>query len=58
MMLTEIAKSAPQGNVMSEVAKAQGAFAANVPVPAMCGELTAAASMPMAPAPSPFKVKG
>ena len=58
MMLTEIAKSAPQGNVMSEVAKAEGTFVANVPATPSLGELTAAASMPMAPAPSPFKVKG
>jgi hypothetical protein len=58
MSLTHIAQAAPQGNVMAEVAKAEGSFVANVPATPSLGELTAAASMPMAPAPSPFKVKG
>ncbi len=57
-MLTNIAQSAPQGNVMAEVAKAEGSYVGNVPALPALGELTAAASMPMAPAPSPFKIKG
>jgi len=58
MMLTEIAKAAPQGNVMSEIAKEAGSYVGNVPALPALGELTAAASMPLAPAPSPFKLKG
>jgi hypothetical protein len=57
-MLTQIAQSAPQGNVMAEVVKAEGSYVGNVPATPSLGELTAAASMPMAPAPAPFKLKG